>query len=138
MPSGPSATSKTRLLIWPANSHRALTACCGILVGDRDFRSKPWLDSGCPGNYIVGMRTRIIRIGNSQGVRIPKLYLQQTGFQEEVELEVRDNRIVISSVGHPRKGWAEAFQRMAEQGDDQMLDNSSISQTSWDEAEWRW
>jgi antitoxin MazE len=84
------------------------------------------------------MRTKIIRIGNSQGVRIPKLYLQQTGFEEEVELDVRDNKIVISPVGHARQGWAEAFQRMAEQGDDQILDKRSISQTSWDEAEWQW
>ena len=84
------------------------------------------------------MKTRIIRIGNSQGIRIPKLYLQQTGLNEEVELDVQDKEIIIRSVGHPRQGWAEAFQTMAEQGDDRLLDKELSSQSGWDEAEWRW
>ena len=84
------------------------------------------------------MKTRIIRIGNSQGVRIPKLYLQQTGLGEEVELDVQNKEIVIRSAGHPRQGWAEAFRGMAAQGDDHLLDKDSINQSSWDEAEWRW
>jgi antitoxin MazE len=84
------------------------------------------------------MKTRIIRIGNSQGIRIPKLYLQQTGLNEEVELDVQDKEIVIRSVGHPRQGWAEAFQTMAETGDDQLLDKGGVAQSSWDEAEWQW
>ena len=84
------------------------------------------------------MKTRIIRIGNSQGIRIPKLYLQQTGLNEEVELDVQDKEIVIRSVGHPRQGWAEAFQTMAETGDDQLLDKGIVGPSSWDEAEWQW
>ena len=46
--------------------------------------------------------------------------------------------IVIRSVERPRQGWAEAFQTMAEQGDDQLLDKESSNQSSWDEAEWQW
>jgi len=84
------------------------------------------------------MKTRIIRIGNSQGIRIPKLYLQQTGLGEEVELEVKDSEIVIRSTVHPRQGWAEAFQAMAAHGDDKILDEKSMNQSSWDEAEWQW
>jgi antitoxin MazE len=84
------------------------------------------------------MRTRIIRIGNSQGIRIPKLYLQQTGLSEEVELEVQDREIVIRSTEHPRQDWAEAFRAMAEHGDDKLLDARSVNQSSWDEAEWQW
>ena len=84
------------------------------------------------------MKTRIIRIGNSQGIRIPKLYLQQSGLGEEVELEVQDNEIVIRSTEHPRQGWAEAFQVMAAHGDDKLLDEKSMNQSSWDEAEWQW
>ncbi len=84
------------------------------------------------------MKTRIIRIGNSQGIRIPKLYLQQTGLREEVELDVQDKEIVIRSVGHPRQDWTAAFRMMAEQGDDQLLDPDVANQSSWDEAEWQW
>ena len=84
------------------------------------------------------MKTRIIRIGNSQGIRIPKLYLQQTGLDEEVELEVQESEIVIRPAGHPRRGWAEAFQAMAKHGDDKLLDERSTNQSNWDEAEWQW
>lgn len=84
------------------------------------------------------MKTRIIRIGNSQGVRIPKLYLQQTGLSEEVELEIQDSVIVIRSAERPRQGWAEAFLAMAEHRDDELLDEKSLNQSSWDEAEWQW
>ena len=84
------------------------------------------------------MKTRIIRIGNSQGIRIPKLYLQQTGLGEEVELEVQDSEIVIRSAEFPRQGWAEAFQAMSAHGDDKLLDEKSMNQSSWDEAEWQW
>ena len=84
------------------------------------------------------MKTRIIRIGNSQGIRIPKLYLQQTGLGEEVELDVQDKEIIIRPIGRPRQGWAEAFRSMADQGDDQLLDKDLRNQSSWDETEWHW
>jgi antitoxin MazE len=84
------------------------------------------------------MRTRIIRIGNSQGVRIPKLYLQQSGLGEEVELEVQDKEIVIRSPQHPRQGWSEAFSMMAQNGDDKLIDGESLNQSGWDDEEWQW
>ena len=84
------------------------------------------------------MKTRIIRIGNSQGIRIPKLFLQQTGLGYEVELEVLNSEIVIRSTEHPRQGWAEAFRAMAEQGDDKLLDEKSVNQSSFDDTEWQW
>lgn len=84
------------------------------------------------------MRARIIRIGNSQGVRIPKVFLEQTRLGEEVELEVEDNQIVIRPIALTRQGWEEAFQAMAEQGDDQLFDGDLPNQTQWDEKEWQW
>jgi len=36
------------------------------------------------------MKTKVVRIVNSQGVRIPKTLLEQCGLQWAVELEVRD------------------------------------------------
>ena len=84
------------------------------------------------------MRTRIIRIGNSQGIRIPKPLLKQTGLEDEVELEVSDDRIVIGPVKNPRQGWEEAFREMAKLGDDQLLDGDVPSTTRWDQDEWQW
>ncbi len=67
------------------------------------------------------MRAQIIRIGNSQGVRIPKPFLQQIGIGTEVEIEIQGDQIVISSAEHPREGWEEAFRLMAKNGDDRLL-----------------
>jgi antitoxin MazE len=59
------------------------------------------------------MKAKIIRIGNSQGIRIPKPLLEQTGLTEDVEFEVRADGIVIRSVRAVRAGWGAAFQSMA-------------------------
>lgn len=83
------------------------------------------------------MRARIIKIGNSQGVRIPKFFLEQTGLAEEVEIEAVDKQIVIRPVTSIREGWDEAFKKMADNTDDQLLD-ATTSQTQWDESEWQW
>ena len=84
------------------------------------------------------MRTRIVKIGNSQGVRIPKLLLERSNLAEEVELEAEDDRIIIRSTKQPRQGWERAFRAMAERGDDSLLDNNFLAQTRWDEDEWKW
>ena len=83
------------------------------------------------------VRTRIIKIGNSQGVRIPKLMLEQANFPEEVELAVQENQIVIRPSHPMRYQWEEKFKLMAERGDDLLLDESP-STTTWDEEEWEW
>ncbi len=85
------------------------------------------------------MRARIVKIGNSQGIRIPKPILEQIGAGEDVELAVEDNQIVIRPAANPRQGWGEAFRRMAESGDDALLIGGEESiEHSWDDEEWRW
>lgn len=84
------------------------------------------------------MKTRIVKIGNSQGVRIPKLLLERSNLAEEVELEAEDNRIIIRSMKQPRQDWERAFRAMAERGDDALLDKDLLTHTRWDEDEWQW
>jgi antitoxin MazE len=84
------------------------------------------------------MRTRIVKIGNSQGVRIPKLLLERSNLAEEVELEAEDDRIIIRSMKQPRHDWERAFRAMAEHGDDSLLDSGTPAQSRWDEDEWQW
>ena len=80
---------------------------------------------------------RIIKIGNSQGIRIPKWLLDQTGLSGEVEVEAHDDQLIIRpATRKPRQGWDEAFQQMAARGDDQLLD--AETSTQWDESEWEW
>ena len=84
------------------------------------------------------VQTRIVKIGNSQGIRIPKWLLEQSGLGENVILEVQDNQIVIRKAKHPREGWAEEAKLMAERGDDKLEDWDILSLDSWDEEEWEW
>ena len=84
------------------------------------------------------VKTRIVRIGNSQGIRIPKPIIEQLGFSEEVELEIFPDQLIIRSAHAPRYGWDEQFKAMAEAGDDQLLDDEIPSLTEWDEVEWEW
>jgi antitoxin MazE len=83
------------------------------------------------------MRARVIKIGNSQGLRIPKPILEQTGIMDDVEIEVEKDKIIIRPVKNVREGWDAAFKRMSQKGDDAPLINETISH-SWDEEEWQW
>lgn len=84
------------------------------------------------------MKTRIVRIGNSQGIRIPKTLLEQTGLRDEVEVSVQDDALIIRPVRRVREGWTDAFRQMARQRDDALLDDAPPSLSSWDEDGWQW
>lgn len=87
----------------------------------------------------MGYRTKLVKIGNSQGIRIPKTILEQVGVEEDddVELMVSEERLlVVQPVEKPRRGWDEAFARMAATGDDALLDEPLPTQ--FDEEEWEW
>jgi len=84
------------------------------------------------------IKTRIIRIGNSQGIRIPKPLLDQLGFTEEVELEVQSEQLIVRSSHQPRQQWEKAFELMAKAGDDQLLDDDPLILTEWEASEWEW
>jgi antitoxin MazE len=84
------------------------------------------------------MKTRIVRIGNSQGIRIPKPLLEQTGLRGEVEISIQDGALIIQPARRPREGWAAAFQEMARRSDDALLDDTAPSLSSWDEDDWEW
>ena len=84
------------------------------------------------------MKTSIIRIGNSQGIRIPKILLEQSRLEKDVELEVSDKQIIIRSAGHPRHGWGDKFKLMAQNKDDKPVDSATHIQTRWEKEEWEW
>lgn len=111
------------------------------------------------------IQTQIVKIDNSQGIRIPRSLLEQIGISEAVEIEVQGDQIVIraaqkpdagweeafairaaqkpgagwfiiSGTLKPRAGWEEAFAKMADQHDDVLLDD--VTNTEWEELEWQW
>jgi antitoxin MazE len=82
------------------------------------------------------MKTRIVQIGNSRGVRLPKVLLEEAQLTDEVELQAEPGRIVIRGATRPRTGWAAAARRMRERGEDRLLD--PVTATRFDEEEWKW
>ena len=82
------------------------------------------------------VRSKVVKIGNSRGIRIPRPLLEQAGLSDEVEMSVEGDKLIIQATRHPRQGWDAQFKAMAEQGDDQLIDQPSSTQ--WDENEWVW
>ena len=84
------------------------------------------------------MKTRLVRVGNSRGVRIPKPLIEEAGLDDEVEITVRNDSLVIRAVREARAGWSAAFAEMAERGDDALVHGDRIDSSRWDEDEWEW
>ena len=82
------------------------------------------------------MKARLVRIGNSRGVRLPRLLIEEAHLPEEVDLRVEDGTIVIAPAKQVRAGWAAAARRMHAAGDDQPI-GLDVG-TRFDEEEWSW
>ncbi|HDS28930.1 MAG TPA: AbrB/MazE/SpoVT family DNA-binding domain-containing protein [Candidatus Acetothermia bacterium] len=82
------------------------------------------------------MRIKVVRIGNSKGIRLPKPLIEQVGLVSEVDLEVRDGALVISPAQSLRAGWREAAISLAEREEDALLD--APTPTRFDTEEWEW
>jgi antitoxin MazE len=82
------------------------------------------------------MKTRLIRIGNSRGIRLPKPLIAQLDLTDEVDLQVKDGAIVIERIPAPRAGWAQAAKQMHERDEDILPDQPAATQ--FDEKEWEW
>jgi antitoxin MazE len=83
-----------------------------------------------------GIKARLVRVGNSRGLRLPKSLIEQAGLRDEVALHVRGNTVVVSASRRPREGWAEAARRLGADCTDGLLDDATT--TRFDETEWRW
>lgn len=82
------------------------------------------------------MKARLVNIGNSRGVRLPKPLIEQAGLVDAVELDLRDGLIVIAPVRQTREGWSDAAARLAADPSHGLLDHPTPSR--FDEDEWQW
>ncbi len=82
------------------------------------------------------MRAKLVRIGNSRGVRLPKPLILEAGLGEDVDLDVQDGTIVIRPLRTRRSGWEESARFLHERGGDASLDTAFP--TRFDRGEWRW
>lgn len=83
------------------------------------------------------MKLNLIKIGNSQGIRLPKAILEQCNFKDCVEAEIKNGKLVLSSCDNPREGWDKAFIAMAKAGDNELL-YPEIFELQSDDKEWDW
>ena len=98
---------------------------------------KESLDHSSLSNYYVIMKANIVQIGNSQGIRIPKVLLQESGIRGEVDLEVCSDGILIRNICKPRSDWDARFRSMADHDDD--VSTTEISATTeFESREWQW
>jgi antitoxin MazE len=82
------------------------------------------------------MKAKLIPIGNSRGVRLPKPFIQEAGLKKEVDINIRNGEIIIRPIERARHGWEEAAKQLHNQKDDTLLDKKSA--TYFDEKEWKW
>ena len=83
------------------------------------------------------MRTKLVRIGNSRGIRIPKPVIEQCRLGETVELRVENDCLVISPGRRPRQGWKDAFPAASNAAHDELL-LEITEPNEFDDEEWQW
>jgi len=81
----------------------------------------------------VVVRAKLVKIGNSKGIRLAKPLLEVAGLADEVEIEAAPGLLTIRPSAHPRAGWAEAASSFQPEG---LLDE--MSATRFDDEEWSW
>lgn len=82
------------------------------------------------------MKAKLIRIGNSRGIRIPKPLIEQCGLGNTVELRLEKERIIISPQHTPREGWVKQIQSAGTSAADELL--LDIGASKFEKKEWRW
>ena len=82
---------------------------------------------------VVVVRAKLVKIGNSRGIRLAKPLLEVAGLADEVEIEASPGVLTIRPSAHPRAGWAEAAASFEAEG---LLDE--MSATRFDDEEWSW
>lgn len=70
----------------------------------------------------LAMVVNLIRIGNSQGIRLPKAVIEQANLSNELDLQVVDGAVIIRSSRKTRTGWAVAAAACHQDGQDQLGD----------------
>ena len=81
------------------------------------------------------MKAQIIKIGNSQGIRIPKTMIEDGKLSGEVELELHEDGLLIRSLQKPRANWDAAFKAASDADDDQWVGDT---RTAFENKEWQW
>ena len=81
------------------------------------------------------MRIKLIDIGNSKGIRLPKALISQYHLEDEISVEPLDDGLLIKSTSKSRIGWEDAFKNALNTSD---LNEWKGFQNKFDQEEWTW
>ena len=83
--------------------------------------------------------TTLIKIGNSQGIRIPKVLIQQAQLRDkELEFKIVDEGLLIQPVKKPRQGWKKQFDKVIHTQETEYSDQEWLDAPLADTEEWEW
>ena len=76
----------------------------------------------------------VISITGGKGICFPDSVINAFGINDKIVMETRKNEIIITPVERsiPRKNWNEAFQKMNQNGDDNLYFTDNISDFEWE------
>ena len=79
------------------------------------------------------MYTKLIRIGNSRGVRLPSSVIEEAGLSDRIELIVRRGAVTLKPADRPRESWSEAARACHENGEDGLIlgDQGTAFDSEW-------
>lgn len=80
------------------------------------------------------MKTNLIRIGNSKGIRIPSSIIKELDLGEQIEMEIIENKLIIKPVKKPREGWDTAAKKLHENQEDHLLIDDDLD--DWNDIDW--
>jgi antitoxin MazE len=80
------------------------------------------------------MRTNLIKIGNSKGVRITSNIIKECELGNEIEIKVLDKKVIIEAIRKPRSDWNISFEKMNKNKEDVLINESS---NDFDK-DWEW
>lgn len=72
------------------------------------------------------MQIKLVQIGNSQGIRLPKAVIEQANLSEELDLQVSEDAIIIRSASRLRSDWAAAAVACRAAGED-LIDDWDVT-----------
>ncbi len=81
----------------------------------------------------------IRKIGNSQGILLPRTLLREAGIDRAVDVELTAEGVLLKALkSHPRDGWEEAFDRAEAAGEQPESDFFDGISNQFDTQDWTW
>jgi len=84
------------------------------------------------------MTIKLIKIGSSRGVRLPKKLIEKFNFGDELEMEIRKDGLLLKKSSNPRRGWYQNIHKeLKNEGFTEDLIPGSFK-NEFDESDWQW